>query len=166
MIYLYSSLISLLLYFLELSLLPHFTPWLVVPSLLLPFIVILSVKDRTLFPIILGVAAGMLLDAGTLSKIPVFTITFLLVTALSKIFFLRFVSYGELRASLLLTTLGLVLIYAIQIFPQVTTTQWSIGWFVPLTLNLALTYGALALIIIGFRGYFDWVEKTTEERYR
>ncbi len=166
MFYLYSSLLALLLYFIELSLFPHFSPWLVVPFLLLPFIAILSVKDRTVFPIILGASMGLLLDANTLGQMPIFTISFLLFTTVSKLFFLRFVSYGELRASVALTFIGLTSIYIAEIVTQISTFKWSVSLLIPIIFNYILTFGILVLMIIGLRRYFDLVEKTTEERYR
>ncbi|GEM_PF-1082076 len=166
MIYLGSSLIALLLYFMELSLLPHFSPWLTIPFLLLPFLSLLSIKDRTIFPIILAAIFGFLLDANVLSKFPIFTIAFVAVTAISKLFFARFVSYGELRASFILTLLGLVIIYGFEVPTQIATLSWSFGWLVPIFFNFILTYLVLIIMIIGFRKYFDWVEKSTEERYR
>jgi len=88
------------------------------------------------------------------------------VTAISKLFFARFVSYGELRASFILTLLGLVIIYGFEVPTQIATLSWSFGWLVPIFFNFILTYLVLIIMIIGFRKYFDWVEKSTEERYR
>ena len=166
MTYLASSLIALGLYFVELSLLPHFSPWLTVPFMMLPFLALLSARDRTIFPILLGGAVGLMMDATTLSHIPVFAIAFISVTAISKVFFAQFISYGESRASLLLTLLGLVIIYGFEIPTQLATFTWSIGWLIPILFNIALTFIVLVFMIFGFRKYFDWVEKTTEGRYR
>jgi cell shape-determining protein MreD len=146
--------------------LPHFSPWLTIPFLLLPFITILSIKDRTIFPIILGGIFGFLLDANTFSKFPVFTIAFIAVAAISKLFFARFVSYGEFRATFVLTLIGLAIIYGFEVPAQLSSLTWSFGWLIPIIFNFLLTYFVLVLFIYILRKYFDWVEKSTEERFR
>jgi hypothetical protein len=166
MTYFSSSLIALLLYFFELSLFPHFSPWLTIPFLLLPFFSILSVKDRTIFPIILAAIFGFLMDASVLSNFPIFVIAFVAITAISKLFFARFVSYGEMRATLLLTLFGLLIIYGFELPLSVTTLSWSFSWLIPIIFNFLLTYLVLAIMFLGFGKYFDWVEKSTEERFR
>jgi len=164
--YVATSLIALLLYFVELSLLPHFSPWLTVPFLLLPFIAIISAKDRTIFPIILGGISGLLMDATTLNRLPVFAITFIVITAISKIFFARFISYGELRATLVLTLIGLILVYSLEIPALLSHFTLTYGWIVPIVFNILATYLVLIIMLYAFRKYFDWVEKTTEGRFR
>lgn len=159
--------IALILLFGEVSMLPHFLVLPAGPFLLLPFISIISMKDRTIFPIILAAIMGIFTDGITGNRVPLFTITYVLVVLVSKLFFTRFTSYGEMRASLISLTGALVIILGVDMAVRfMDISSWSVSWILPLSISIALTYFLLFIYLwVGHR-YFTWVEKETEERFR
>lgn len=165
MVYLASSLVAFALFFAEISLLPHLTLWFSVPFLLLPFLSIISLKDRTIFPLILAGFFGLLTDAVSGNAIPVFSIAYLSVVIISKIFFGKFVSYGEFRANLITISIGIAIIYGTDLALRLTSIS-GFYWLLPFVFNIVFAYLLLILYIWAGRTYFAWIEKNTEERFR
>jgi len=165
MIYLATISISLVLYFAELSLIPHLLPWFSVPFLLLPFISIYSLKDRTIFPIFLAGLMGVMTDAATGNQIPIYSIAYLSIAVISKIFLGKFNSYGEVRANLINMLTGITIIYGTDLAFKAGDI-YSLSWFLPFVLNVILAFAVLVLYIWVGRRFFTWIEKETEERFR
>lgn len=165
MIYASSALIALVLYFVEVSILPHFSFIFVGPLLVLPFISILSLKDRSIFPIILAGVMGILTDALTGGTVPIFLIAYVSIVLISNVFMGRFISYGEIRANIINITIGMVIIYGTDIVIRLTAIN-SLSWFVPFAVAVGLTYLLLVLYLLVGRTYFAWIEKESEERFR
>lgn len=165
MIYFSSFLITISLYFLELSLLPHFISWSPMPLLVLPFLSILGLKDRTIFPIILAGIMGIITDSVSGNVIPVFSIAYVLVTLISKIFQAQFLSYGEMRAYMINISLALFIIFGTDFALKIQGLH-GFSWVLPLGLSIIITYVLLILYTFLGRKYFSWIEKETEERFR
>jgi hypothetical protein len=165
MVYLASILISFILFFADVSLLPHFLPWLTVPFLFLPFISILSLKDRTIFPIILAGVMGLATDAVSGSPVPVFSIAYMAVVIISKVFMGRFLSYGEIRANLINVSVGLTIIYGVNLAIQINTVSGYL-WVLAVLANIGATFLTLIAYLWFGHDFFLWIEKETEERYR
>lgn len=165
MVYISSLLLVVGLFFVESSMLPHFLSGIMTPLLVLPFISILVLKDRTLFPIILAGVLGMLTDAVAGNYIPVYSIAYLLVIFTSKVFFNRFISYGEFRANIINVFMAITIIYGTEIALTLENIN-NADWILPLLLNIVLTFAFLFLYMRFGRKYFSWIEKETEERYR
>lgn len=163
--YLLSSLIAFSLIFAEVSLAPHFLSWLAVPSLVLPFISIISIKDRTIFPIILAGLSGLVMDAVSANPIPFYSIAYISIAVISKVFLGIFVSYGEFRANLINMGVGLAVIYGSELAMKVGNIQ-SFDWMWVLIVNIPLAFLVLAFYMWAGRNYFSWIEKETEERFR
>lgn len=165
MVYLSTILITLLLFFLELSFIPHFGLWMGIPFLLLPFISIISIKDRTIFPVILAAVAGLLVDSVSTVVVPVYAIAFISIALVSKIFLNRFISYGEFRANIINISIGLLIIFGTDIAFRINSIS-SYAWLWPFSFGIFLTFLTLAIYMYFGHNYFSWVEKETEERFR
>ena len=165
MVYFSATLISFILFFCDLSLLPHLLPALTIPFLFLPFISIISLKDRTIFPIFLAGIIGFLTDGILVNSLPIFSIAYLTVAIMTKVFFERFSGYGELRANIINLFSGLTIIY-IPIFIQQFTTISSLSWGINLIFNILANFVVLFLYLWAGQKYFLWVERKTEERFR
>lgn len=165
MVYLSSSLIALLLFFVEVSLLPHFASWISLPILILPFLSIISLKDRTIFPVFLAVFLGIAMGSVTGEARFTYLVAYLGVVLISKIFLDRFISYGEFRANLVTIIFGIFVIYGSNlVFGTVSLAGWS--WLVPVTASVLTTILVLVIYIVLGQKYFSWLEKETEERFR
>ena len=165
MIFLSSLIIAAVLFFLEASFLPHLLPLSIAPLLILPFISILSLKDRTIYPIFLGGMLGIVTDSISGNQIPIYFISYLLIVLVSKVFLTRFISYGEFRANLLTVTIGMSAIYLVDITSIYAHIQ-SWAWLTSLVISIFTTYLVLALYLWVGQAYFTWLEKETEERFR
>jgi len=165
MIYLSALTIVLGLYILNISFLPHILISLSQIVLILPFISLYSLRDKSIFPYILAVFAGLLYDGATVSVFPIFAVTFLLIVLAGKNIFSKITSYGVERTSLLLTAIG---------FFVLVLSDWErlLLSYTNLHLYFALGMSFIAIMVIHFvlfrifQRYFDWVEKTTSERFR
>lgn len=158
-------LISFILFFAEVSLLPHLLPSLLIPLLLLPFISIISLKDKTIFPIFLAGFFGILTDAVVGNSIPIFSIAYLVTVLISKFFLSKFLSYGEFRANLINLSLAMTIIYGTDIALNLVNIH-SWGWLFLLATNVLLTFLVLMVYLWLGQPYFSWIEKETEERFR
>lgn len=165
MIYLSTLLIAMALMLLEVSLAPHLMFIFPLPLFLLPFISIISLKDRTVFPIILAFIMGIIMDAAVNSTIPIYLFAYLSVVIISRVFMGRFISYGEGRANIINIGIGIMIIYGVQIFYKLEYIK-SWHWLVPLALSIAVTYILLPIYLRLGRRYFSWIEQETEERFR
>lgn len=165
MVYLASTLIAFGLFFAELSFFPHFLPLLSVPFLILPFISIISLKDRSMYPIILAGIMGILTDAVAETVFPVFSTTYLVIAIISKFFLNRYESYGEFRANVINLSIGVLIIYGTELALHMGSLS-GFSWILPFVLNIGMAFLALALYVLLGRRFFVWVEKKTEERFR
>lgn len=165
MIYLSALTIVLGLYIINVSLLPHILISLSQIVLVLPFISLYSLRDKSIFPYILAVFAGLLYDGATVSAFPIFAVTFLLIVLAGKNIFSKITSYGVERTSLLLTVIG---------FFAIILSDWErlLTSYTNINLYLAVGTSFVVIIFIHFilfrvlQRYFDFVEKTTSERFR
>lgn len=165
MIYLSTLAIVLGLYILNVSLLPHVSITLSQIVLVLPFISLYSLRDKSIFPYILAVFAGLLYDGATVSVFPIFAVTFLLIVLVGKNIFSKITSYGVERTSLLLTVIG---------FFAIVLSGWErlLTSYTNIHLYLSVGVSFIAIVVIHFvlfrvfQRYFDFVEKTTSERFR
>jgi Kef-type K+ transport system membrane component KefB len=133
--------------------------------LVLPFILLVSFKDRTIYPIILASLIGILTDATTGSNVPIFFSAYLLVTLIAKVFLSKFINYGELRANLINLLVGMAIILGVDLTTRsISLHGWT--WIPVLLINVALTCLILVLYTWFGRRYFSWIESQTEERYR
>jgi len=165
LVYLSSATISILLFLAEVSLLPHFLPWLTLPILVLPFISIISLKDRTIFPVILACLLGLLTDSVAGGQVHIYLVAYLGVVLISKLFLDRFLSYGEFRANMISLAFGITIIYGADLaFKIGSLSGWS--WVLPLLANLLAILAVLTLYVWLGQRYFCWLEKETEERFR
>ena len=165
MVYFVSSLFVIVILLFETALLPHFGTWFGGSILLLPFMVLMSHKDKTIFPIFLAAVAGIMLDSVTHNQLPVYAISLVFVATITKIFFSHITAYNEVRANLIIIVVGLVLVYALEIpyqiiFHNITAIVSAIG------VNTILNVIFLFIFTIIFKKYFDWLEIKTEDRFR
>ena len=161
--YIFSALITLGLSIADISVLPRFSYYLGLPLLALPFIVIISLRDRSIFPIFLAFFAGLIYSsaAGNL----IYVVVFLIAAVTAKLFFADSQDYNYIRSSLVLLAGTLVLMLA---------ASWNIlmaTWRDPklyLVLAIYLVGSLLLLPLYSYLGrkYFDYVDKYTAERYR
>lgn len=165
MTYLFSSLIAFSLIFVEVSLMPHLISWLAVPFLLLPFISIISIKDRTIFPVLLAGVVGISMDAVSGNVIPIYSIAYVLIAVISKVLLGRFISYGELRANMINMIIGITVIYGTELALNFGNIH-DFSWLWMFLVDIACAFLVLIVYIWLGRKYFSWVEKMTEERYR
>lgn len=165
MTFVFTSIIAAVLFFLEVSVLPHFWFYLAGPFLFLPFLSIISLRDRTIFPIILAAALGLVSDSVSGNVIPVFLIAYLAVTLISKVFMSKFTSYGEIRANIINITIGMFIIYGTDLVLTMGNIK-GLQWLLPILINMSVTYLLLIIYIIAGQKYFNWLEKETEERFR
>jgi len=165
MVYLSSTLIALVLFLAEVSLLSHFLPWITLPVLVLPFLVIVSMKDRTIYPIFLAGTLGLLTDSVSGGNLHIYLATYLGIVLISKVFLNRFLSYGEFRANLINLAFGVFVIYGADIALKLSVLG---GWFwiLPIMLNVFVVVVILSLYTLFGQRYFCWLEKETEERFR
>jgi hypothetical protein len=133
--------------------------------LLLPYIVLVGHKDKTIFPIFLAAGTGMMLDAVSQNNLPVYAIAFVFTVAVSKLFFSQFTAYGEFRANAIVTLIGLLVIYSLML-PSRFAGQFDVHWLVPIGLNIFLNLLVLAIFTFIFRKYLDFLESKTEDRFR
>ena len=165
MVYISSFAIGILLAYLDLSFLPHLLPWYATPILIVPFLAILSIKDATIFPIILAFIIGFVYDASSLGGLPIFTVSLVLMVLLSKILFSRLSNYGIMRTSLLLSSIALAIIYASS-YQLILSNFSNYNVYINIAISAAITLIFCAVIYLILRKYFDWIEKTTSERFR
>lgn len=165
MVYLSATLIAFVLYVTNVSLLPHF--WILGTQFIfvIPFLSIYSLRDKTIFPYILAVGVGVFYDALTVSTFPYFAVVLLLTTVVGKNFFSKVTSYGVERTGLLLTVIAyfaLLLSNWVLILSSYTKIVFYTNCLVSLVVLLIFQF-----VIYRVLGrYYDWVEKTTTERYR
>lgn len=165
MVYFSAILIAFLSSLLNVSFFPHFLYLSLGFNIFLPFLAMYSIKDKTLFPVLLAFFAGIMYDAFILYNFPIFTILFLFVTITAKLLFNNDSSYNVDRTALIVVGLGLFL----QTILNYQVLQNS---FTELNLYLSVAGGIIFTLLWAiimyklFPRYFDWVEKTTSERFR
>jgi hypothetical protein len=165
MIILSAIFISLLAYLINVSLTPHFGLSLSHIILVLPFISLYSLRDKTIFPYILSAIVGILYDGSAVSGFPVFSVTFILITLIGKNVFSKITSYGVERTGLYLTVIGYFLILFSD-WGRLIANYSDITLYVDIVISLALLVVIQIMLFRVFKNYFEWVEKTTTERYR
>ena len=165
MVYLSTFVIAFLLYALNSSFLPHFWFNFNHIILILPFITLYSLRDKTIFPYILAVAIGILYNTIILSSFSYFAVIFLLVTIVGKNIFSKIASYGMSRAAFILTIFG-YLLYLASDWKLILNSYNQPKLYISLLFNAFILFLVQIIFTKIFAKYFDWVEKTTTERYR
>jgi hypothetical protein len=118
-----------------------------------------------MFPIILAGMMGIITDSQTGLAVPIYSISYIGIAVISKVFLGKFISYGEYRASFVNVSIGIFIIYGTDLALR-TSTITGLFWLVPLLFNISATLLVLFIFIILGRHYFNWIEKETEERFR
>ncbi len=165
MLYLSAISISFALYWLNISFLPHFWPYFSVPVLFLTFLSIYALRDKTIFPYILSFIFGLIYDGASIGLFPKFTVIFLTVTVVGKLIFVNLTNYGLERTSYLLYLIGTILLW-LSTYDILVVNLNRFATYASQGVNLAL---GLFVIFLSYRfgeKYFDYVEKTTSERFR
>lgn len=165
MVYFSSIIIALGLYFIDLSLLPHTQVWISAPLFLLAFISIISMKDRTIFPIFLAGIMGYLTDSVIMNTVTIYSIAYLSIAIITKVAMNRFISYGELRANFITALLGIVVIYGFDIYTRIDNLNY-LGLTIQIGLNTSLMFILIVFYLRAGRKYFSWIEDETESRFR
>ncbi len=165
MLYLSAFLFTFVISALNVSLLPHFWPFSSQITFVLPFLAIYSLKDKTIFPYLLAVVLGLFYDSLTVASFPFFSVAFLIMTMIGKNFFSKITSYGVERTGWLLTLIG-YLIILVSGWERVAVSYTNISLYTGVALNLVSLFVFQLLIFRLLVKYFDWVEKTTSERFR
>jgi hypothetical protein len=161
--YFLTTLITLILTLADISIVPRLSYYLSLPILALPFIVIVCLRDRTIYPIILALISGIIYSAASGNSI--YVLTFLFVAAIGKVFFANSQNYNYIRSSLALLLIGL----AGTIFASYGIIMKSyLNPSLYLLIGLYLLSSIALLPIYGFIGrrFFDYIDKYTAERFR
>ncbi len=165
MLYISAILISFLIIFLNISIFPHIWIYLTVPTLMVSFLAVYSLRDRTIFPYFLSFFIGLIYDSASTNNIPIFTITFIGIVIVGKLIFSNLTNYGLERTSYFLVVLAELSLAALS-FETISASYQSLALYLILGLNMSMN---LLLVFFWYRfgaTYLDFVEKTTAERFR
>jgi len=147
------------------SFLPHFWPYLTTPILVLPYLAIISIKDKTIYPYFLALLAGLIYDSATRLTLPLYTLLFISIILFSKFLFSKLTSYSVNRAIYILVLVG----YIISIFfsyDVIISSYQNVSLYILLIINILAVFTE-SFLLLRFGGkYFDWIEKETRERFR
>jgi rod shape-determining protein MreD len=152
---------------LETSFLPHFKLFGAAPFITLAFIVALSLKNRGYFHIFIAFAAGLYFDFVSNGTPYTFLAIFILTVIVTKAFLYRETSYDIMPSFLGTLTVSSLLIYLLQL-PTIVKVDF-VGWqnyllTVVTGVLMTILFGYILFTILG--GYFDWLAKASEERFR
>jgi len=165
MIYFVSAIITFLLSILGISFLPHFWPYLTTPILVLPYLAIISIKDKTIYPYFMALFAGVIYDVATKLTLPLYTLLFIFIILISKFLFSKLTSYSINRAIYILVAIGFIISVSFSYETVINSYQYSSLYILLVTNLFALFIESFLLLHFGGR-YFDWIEKETSERFR
>jgi rod shape-determining protein MreD len=160
-------LFSFVLTFLELSVMPFFKVFEATPFLVVPFLVILSVKYKGLFQLFLAFVIGAVFDFAAVGTFGRYTLIFLITVLAGRILFFRESNYNSGQAFLTLTILTTLSIYGSQLY--VLYRQNFAGWqnfLVIIVSGLVLTLIFAALVYRFSEGYIEWLNKKHSESYK
>lgn len=167
MVYITLLLISSLLAFLDLSFMPYFSVFHATPFLLLPFLVLLSIKYKGYSHLFFALVFGILYDFATIGFVGRFTQIFLITIILGRLIFFRETSYETVGSFLILTTISTVLIYLSELY---TLARFGFaGWQNYL---IIMSVGVFLTLVFGLilrkmtYSYIEWLNKKYEESKR
>ena len=167
MTYVFTTLISIILVFTELSFLPYFKIFGVGISIFLPFIILLSIRVRWYYTFWLAFFGGLIFDYSSGSNLGLFVAIFVFMAMISRALFFKKTNYLSLASYIWLITFGTVLTFILQAFWLYKSgfTDWG-QFFLILVIKIILSVIAGLLLYKIFDKFLEWVNKKQEERYR
>ena len=165
MAYFSLGLICLILSLAELSLMPYLSIFNAVPFLLLPFIILISLRYKSPYFAILVIIFGLLYDFASNGFFGAFTLVFMGMYWLSRLFFYGEARFRHIQIFIFLLSIGTVCLYASQL-PILFQTNFF-GWE---NFLVIATFGTALTLIFGlleyrlFAAYFEWLNRKYDER--
>jgi len=160
-------LISLGLILFELCLKPLINIYGAVPLLVVPFLVMLSIKYRGYIHYFLAIFFGIIFDSLSYESNWRFTFIFVAITILGRTLFFRESNYNVWQSYMILISISVFAIYLSQI--NVLINDNFVGWSnfaVISVLSIILTLIVGALLYRYLNGYVDWLNKKRSEDYK
>jgi hypothetical protein len=167
MAYLLTLVFTALLALVEVSFLPHFRVFNLVPFITLAFFVGLGVLFRGVFHILLAFVVGVFFSSISGTYIWLFPIIFVLVVVVGKYFFFRETGYNATQSFLILYLISSAIILLFNSVPFLLKQPelWpKYLWLFLTAIILNFVFGLVIYRI--FDKYYDWLNKKFEESYR
>ena len=165
MIYFLIYLSSFLLVVLNVSVLPHLGYYVATGIYALPFVAIISIKDKSISPLLLAFMTGIVYDALGGTVFPVYTITFLAVAISAKLLLNNLTSYGVYKASFGLVGVGLLFTIILS-YPSVVSSLRNPNLLVYILSMFLSTFIFAGVLYLSASKFFDYIEKYSSERFR
>ena len=161
--FLATFLISIILVFLELSFIPYFDIFGVTPFLFLPFLVDLSLKSRNNFIPILATIAGLFFDFASNGNYPFYTILFIAIALIDRIFFYRKSNYSNKFTYLGIVTISILIVYLFKAETILSNKEYWQGFLFSYLICVLLSLVFAVIIDRALEKYFIWLEEKTEK---